>query len=75
MGWQPIETAPRDGTVVDLWAEWNRGAVRVPNMRWTSSVKNPRIVGWFDNFYGHGSNYAEEQFTHWMPLPEAPAHD
>lgn len=66
--WQPIETAPKDGTHVILGT--------------TGSATPGRIL--LDMFYesGEWGNYddvledmlfAGERLTHWMPLPLAPA--
>ena len=77
--WQPIETAPKDGTRVLLFG----GEQEV----WKSqrdSKAGPMVVGWAD-----GTEYGEQawrfctydsgfygrldtQPTHWMPLPEPP---
>ena len=62
-GWQPIETAPKDGTPVDLW----RGGERLTNMR--------RVEIAPDNvFYEPAeSGYScVRDATHWAPLPSAP---
>jgi len=79
--WQPIETAPRDGTPILLF--WDEGHL------------DSRFVGYFDteaNEAPHRDNrsmypfgpfvwrismadcgaVAEELVTHWMPLPEPP---
>ena len=67
--WQPIETAPRDGTVIDLWCSHGR----IPCCSW-------RVAG---NFNGDSAWHNESGFpieyghpkkipTHWMPLPEPP---
>ena len=65
--WQPIETAPRDGTVIDLWfaGEWNR---RMPDSCWSEALK-----AWLVD--GRGCSYLDSPIiTHWMPLPQSPAH-
>ena len=66
--WQKIETAPRDGTMVDLWAEWPRGGARLCNALWDASRPYP---GWITDHRSYGV-YDERQFTHWMPLPDQP---
>ena len=62
-GWMPIETAPQDGTPVDLWRD-----ERLPNM---VRVK----LSPFNVFYGPVvSGYTcVRDATHWMPLPTPPA--
>ena len=65
--WQPIETAPRDGSDVLLFRD------RHP----------PVVAGWFDNreeagwaTYDNPEEWLHEgrnPFTHWMPLPAPPA--
>lgn len=70
--WQPIETAPKDGTHIDLYAKrWRSQADDFIHSRFTDCwwskgdhmVNNqPRWsgieIGWFP--------------THWMPLPDPP---
>ena len=64
--WQPIETAPKDGTDIDLWLH----GFRVADCYWD------KVAGeWCDSDgdrltenvvdYGQGP-------THWMPHPEPP---
>lgn len=60
--WQPIETAPKDGTRV-LTAKVG-GPVGM-SFWLTSSEK------WWDGLSGHSRNSPP---THWMPLPHPPAH-
>ena len=69
--WQPIETAPKDGTrilavVVHSSAEWSKNPIRdgfvgVVTAYWTTFNKG----GWvYHGLYGN--------LTHWQPLPEPP---
>ena len=65
MAWQPIETAPRDGTNIMLWHKvWKcpvsafYGETYRKDCPWTQTT-NTTI-------------WPEEAFTHWMPLPTAP---
>lgn len=71
MQWQPIETAPKDGTVVLVWPiDWQCSATGSPNTdMW--------ICQWSD-FYNRWVEAAGEEYfgpqtpTHWAPLPEPP---
>lgn len=78
-GWQPIETAPKDGTEVLLVWHWNSGihkGVTVITARWycrthvhkSSAHDCPNVpeckMGW-DAYAGW--------MSHWMPLPTPPA--
>ena len=54
--WQPIDTAPKDGTEVLLW--WFRRHV----------VGSYVAGGWTDESLGQ----YDVSPTHWMPLPEPP---
>ena len=63
--WQPIETAPKDGTLIDLWYPI-RG--RITNRRWYRKNKFwGGEVGKFDRIAT-----LDEEPTHWIPLPDAP---
>jgi hypothetical protein len=76
IGWQPIETAPKDGTVIDVWVNDNRSSTptgrRYTGVRWDYGWR------WFDPYYdGRGSyvgidNGVNVLVTHWMPLPTPP---
>jgi len=64
MGWQPIETAPKDGLEVDLYVA---EAGRIPDCQWRGAEWATRgDAGW--------ERLPAEHFrpTHWMPLPKAP---
>ena len=62
MEWQPIETAPKDGTPVLLWAllDWKDDLVPVCGWYAQSSRKWLCHAAWLNP-------------THWMPLPAPPA--
>jgi hypothetical protein len=55
--WQPIETAPKDGTHVLAW--WREEGDPPEVVRWSA--------GWVDDY---GTRYIEP--THWQPLPSPP---
>lgn len=66
MTWQPIETAPKDGTCILLHRRWPNG--------W-----NERISAFWDAggwVVAGGEEWelpeTEVSFTAWMPLPEPP---
>lgn len=76
MEWQPIETAPRDGTYIILyspkeisicaWKLWNKARLKYEEDQYT----------WL-RYYGNSIFYYfwdEKSIkpTHWMPLPEPP---
>ena len=59
MEWQPIETAPMDGTDILL------GFAR--------HDRPPVVAGWFDCWAEYDcQNIVKGTPTHWMPLPPAP---
>ena len=65
--WQPIATAPKDGTLVDLWLD-KGDTRRITGCYWSESG-----LCWTDGdrYYLKG----RVQPTHWMPLPEPPKED
>lgn len=65
--WKPIESAPKDGTEIDLWIvdPLMPMEFREPNCWWRADAGRwMQMSGWVDT----GPCYA----THWMPLPEPP---
>ena len=70
MNWQPIETAPRDGTghVRGLW---------VHSAKTGKPIYWEAIAGYVNDdceFVDHDSNapWRADDYTHWMPLPAPP---
>lgn len=81
MTWQPIETAPKDGTAVLVYGD---GAfVGAPNTgvrEWVQLTEN--YGRWFEpNISAHESDdwldgrTVYSNLTHWMPLPAPPLAD
>jgi hypothetical protein len=83
--WQPIETAPKDGTKIDLWVVHETYRRRVPDAYWLGDAKQPpffddeRMEGWAAANMGYDGcdGWADEpddndRATHWMPLPKPP---
>ena len=68
--WQPIETAPKDGTEVLLWGRY-----------WSDSqglFSRPHVGSYVENLerWQVGVSHHDYRFrvrpTHWMPLPPPP---
>ena len=63
-GWQPIETVPKDGTVILLG--------------WDYLVTSSGVAHWseeYNDWYAmddRESHYYTKEPTHWMPLPDNP---
>jgi hypothetical protein len=72
MEWQPIETAPGDGTPVLGWVAANdpKPFEKAGVMYVTWSRKGSWI---FLDTTAHGGARYHWEPTHWMPLPEPPA--
>jgi len=76
MDWQPIETAPKDGTRILIYP------VRFHDVKAARYFNAPEITYWFgakpgypESGYWVGASlrkHAPEDFTHWQPLPEPP---
>jgi len=68
--WRPIETAPKDGTVIDLWD--GKYMHRVTNVRWGHQRwQDGKPVG--EKEWGLITHDGKP--THWMPLPQSPIED
>ena len=69
MSWQPIETAPRDGTLILGLYTYGTANPDYGIIRWTATFEDGGVVGWWtDQFCDEAWN--EPQL--WQPLPEPP---
>jgi len=74
--WQPIETAPRDGTQILLFVSGSR--IEIGSWHVDRGYSGNEEPTWLKNDYDDSSTgYASTPLTplYWMPLPEAPAHE
>jgi hypothetical protein len=67
MSWQPIETAPKDGTPVLVCLECEFGGSLLHVGKWSTTM-NGRPLGMIG---GHMA-FDLPPATHWMPLPAPP---
>jgi hypothetical protein len=69
--WEPIETAPKDRTTIDLWmtGPQNKDGNRVADCWWQSGK-------WVTDYGRDGIDEAGTMVgdypTHWMPIPGSP---
>lgn len=61
MQWQPIETAPKDGTRILVWSQEYGG-------------RGPLVLFWMDEHWREPANLLSLRVppTHWMPIPPPP---
>jgi hypothetical protein len=64
-GWQPVSTAPRDGTAVLVWAEWKNAPAGPAIVEWVQRRKEWKRLG-------ETRSIASGIVTYWMPLPPGP---
>ena len=72
MNWQPIETAPKDGTSVLLlyYGVLHQGAFHGPSDGAIYSGRSSQY-NWVSE--SAGGTLFDGDVTHWMPLPQPPA--
>lgn len=77
MAWQPIETAPRDGTVILLRGK-DGGAAEGSWTIWAGAHKErDKDPNWYeapepDMLISALAGFGHKAPTHWAPLPEPP---
>lgn len=72
-GWQTIETAPRDGTLIMLWCDYrDRERAEIARYAPEKFPGDYRPHGEFV-WQSVGGTIAERIPTHWRPLPAPPA--
>lgn len=71
-GWMPIETAPRDGTEIDIWFSSDSGGYRIANCKYIDEQ-------WYNYTLDEEFHemdwmpvYDQQSALYWMPLPPAP---
>lgn len=75
MSWQPIETAPKDGTqIIGFWPSFNKGfRVQITHYIVTEHRNHGKITYadeyWFADIIG-SSIIKRPAPSHWMPVPE-----
>ncbi len=69
--WQPIETAPMDGTVVIVWPPTFRGVVSCARFDSNKNAKRPRPY-WRRIDTDSISISRENHPTHWLPVLPGP---
>lgn len=84
MVWKPIETAPRDGTIITLtWMDGGEPQEIYPGFQWNPFASNHLVQGHKGIWAIHGKNgellmtWSEDNPdgapTHWMPRAEKEA--
>lgn len=69
--WQPIETAPKDGSSIDVWGKHGR----YPDAFWGLPPYGQRCwctEQWHTTYDEVYAQKIEPQPTHWMPIPGGP---
>lgn len=66
--WQTIESAPKDGTKIDLWVVFERtGAMRITDCYWNKMLDDWQLT---DN---NAADYmVRPKIEYWMPVPMLP---
>ncbi len=81
-GWRPIETAPKDGTLVLVYNTLNNGTITSINGKIAVARYGHQNDDLEESLWEYGTYYSENSkdnqgaylisATHWMPLPAPP---
>ena len=71
-GWQPIETAPKDGTIVIVWPPTFTGAMSCARYDAQKHHLRPRPFWYRLDSYGGTFLCRERAPTHWRPVLTGP---
>ena len=73
MAWEPIETAPKDGSYVDLWcAPLTEAGVALLPCRITNCYWVEDYAAWYTSSLRGEPIRVWHRVTHWMTPPNAP---
>ena len=81
MEWQPIETAPKDGTEILVWrsdcgillARWDAPENFLSDRECEELGESAEQYDWlYADFVAGGRMEGAEAPTHWQPLPDGP---
>lgn len=72
MNWQPIETAPKDGTYIIVWPPTYKGVCSCARWYDDAYAKKPRPYWRRIDTHGSVLLSRENPPTHWMPIPNGP---
>jgi hypothetical protein len=74
MNWQPIDSAPKDGTLILGYgpATWASGHVEMNVLHFVDDEVYPELSSWQLAFPSFEDFYPNRNPTHWMPVPNWP---
>ena len=71
-GWQSIDSAPRDGSIVLLFLPESRAQDGVVMGYWSATDEAPEDDAWYMCDGLDGGTMIDVEVTHWRPLPAPP---